>query len=147
MNTVQELMNKFDGIKTDYAKLFPNNFVSFSRPCLGRNNFYVHLLLQHPKDCYNGIEQNDPMMTMFNITQIGDDNFVVELINGESLYVNPVDRMLAMSRVKCAFRKTTGNHAKVLAAMNKYFAKRKDCINTNRENIYGLNRIDVKYFA
>ncbi len=140
-----ELVAQFEELKAAHQAIFPNSYMSFSKPCLGEGCFFIGLMLQHPSDCANKIEHNDPMRTILSIYEQADGKFSLELVDGSSLSVNPTVPHMAMSRVKCPFRKSTGDKDKIVKAFTNYLLKRKECIKTNKADIYHVNRIDPKY--
>lgn len=145
MSNTQQIIDTFSVAIEEYKKIFPHSFIKMSAPALQDSTAYITLMLLQPEDCPGGISHNDPMRTILEISSI-KDFFVVERVTGGCLSVNPTNPMLAMSSVKCALRKTTGDKDKIIKALIKYFIARKNCIMDNKENIYGVAKIDAKYF-
>ena len=146
--TYEELTAKFQGLKDAYKAIFPNGYIAFSKPSISEGSFFITVMLQQPKDCTNQIPQNDPMRTVYAIyTSLvqNDIVFTLELCSGNRLSINPTNPMLAMSSVKLAFRKTTGNEEKVIKAFTTHMTKRKTFINEHKDNIYQVNKINPMY--
>ena len=144
--TYLELVAQFEELKAAHQAIFPNSYISFSKPCLGQGCFFIRLLIQQPIECENMIEHNDPMRTILSIYEQADGKFSLELVDGSSLSVNSTEPYMAMSRVKCPFRKSTGDKDKIVKAFTNYLLKRKECIKNNKADIYHVNRINPKYF-
>ena len=74
------------------------------------------------------------------------DGYTIEHNQG-SLSINPLEKYLAMSSIKCQLRKTTGDKDKIVKSLSKYFAKRKQLVVDNMDNIYHVSDIDKKYLV
>lgn len=131
-------------VTSNYRQLFPHSHIAFQKACLGNDSFFITLMLTTPNDAEGKISQNDPFYTTIMITELSNGLFEMEMSQG-ALKVNPVEKYLAMSSVKCGLRKTTGDIAKINKALKNYFQKRMECVVANKANIYRLDRIDVKY--
>lgn len=125
-------------VVAEYKKLFPLSTIYFSKGALGCS--FITLMLTDKDTVFNGIIQNDQFLTNIMIEQNTDGTFTLEHCNG-SLSVNPTERFYAMSHVKCAMRKTTGDANKIKKALATYFKKRKEVINANKYNVYGAAKI------
>jgi hypothetical protein len=121
-----------------YKKLFPLSTIYFSKGALGCS--FITLMLTDKDTVFNGIIQNDQFFTTIMIEQNADGTFTMENCNG-SLSINPIEKFYAMSHVKCAIRRTTGDANKIKKTLATYFKKRKDVIDANKSNIYGASKI------
>ncbi len=138
---MNDLISLFEtDVVAEYRKYFPNSYIKFSKGSLGST--FITLMLTSPNDCMNKISQNDQFYTTIMLS----DGYTIEHNQG-SLSINPLEKYLAMSSIKCQLRKTTGDKDKIVKALSKYFAKRKQLVVDNMDNIYHVSDIDKKYLV
>lgn len=136
-------------LEVSFRKYFPNGGFVSKKQSLGGAGISVAVSLTPKEDWPNGIIHNDPMYTIFSVTEISDDLIEVELTHGGRLTVNPPEDkkvMYAMVPLKIPFRKLKGSQEKVVAGLDAYFKKMKSAVLENGSEIYGRSRIPDKYF-
>ena len=145
----EKLIEDF-GIK--FKKAFPNGFYRGSV----QNRFgepFISLslgLIDNLKDVSSTIRDNDPMFHSIIIHSNNKDGFsldtneLVPLRGG--IYVNPDEgSYLVMQNVKTKLRKAKGSIDKISKHLIKWVDTLKDIFEENKENIYGVDKIDKKY--
>ena len=135
MSAQLEMANE---LKAMYLELFPNSFARVSRACLG-DSFFLDTYLGNKETWFNGIHDNDQSRCIYRI-DFENDSFNIACL-GISLYVNPKDKMFAMSREKMRFVRKHGDKSKVLLDMKKHFVKYREFVNSHKENIYNVQKL------
>lgn len=89
------------------------------------------------KDAWaNGIEHNDPMRTLIDITPIADGKYSVELYSGDTLCIAPpAGSHLAFGRADCKLRKFKGTFEQVLKKLRAWEEKRLQVVEENKDNM------------
>lgn len=149
MEEVNEFLRDMENI---VKKIFPKSAVHADFQSNLGESIHLDWTLGNGKSEYpNGIVQNDPARTAFRIWEPLDSNgnlkeiLVLELIVGGSVYINPPQgSYLAMDRHKVSFRKSKGDKAKILKAVEKYFKKLHGEIKNIQDDIYGVDRLTYK---
>lgn len=146
MQTIQETI---DNITANFKKVFPNGYVHVGvRSGLGSPYLYVDLgLIGDINDVAHCIRQNDPMYTSLMGHNVSEEKpFSIETLQS-GLSCEPLPNThYAMSRVKTAYRKSTGDLVKAEKSLKNYFKKLAKIVKENQDNIYQVNRINPKYF-
>jgi hypothetical protein len=128
--------------KEVFKKVFPHSFINASVGKLGEPSVLLKIALGTDKSEFsNGIIQNDPMHTVIMIdgwNRDGStrDKFTVENNSNSGLTVkaSPENKMYAFERIKI-WRKFSGDKAKVLSGLEKYFVKVKEAIKENLDRL------------
>lgn len=130
-----------------WMKYFKNGTARISPAALGSDTFFLtFFMIGSKEDQDSNIWENDPLMTRLVVEQISEGQFAVERMQGDLFVKPPEDSHLAMGRVKIAFRKFKGDEKKVTASLDKYVKRARGIFDDNRDNIFGADRIDSKYF-
>ncbi len=139
-------------VEKSFKKEFPNGFFrGYAKLGLGEPHISIVFgLIEEQKDTSNSIRQNDPMYHSVMIHSNGDfeaDNLELSSLQG-GLNTNPEEgSYMAMKNVKTGLRNMKkGSLAKMEKSLDSFFKKLKKIVKDNKENIYGYDKIDKKYF-
>lgn len=136
-------------LKDVFKQEFPYGELLIKNASLGRDTRFISITLLSRDDWPQRIIQNDPMHTMFSLTNIGNDQLELALVTGGSISLVPPPehaRFYAMAPFKVPFRKTKGNEDKIVSTLQAYFKKMHQAVVSNEDKIYGRQKIDDKYF-
>ncbi len=141
--SIQKLIPYINAV---YKESFPNSYIEFDYLNLGGVSCFITMLLQQPEDCAHSIPHNDPMRTVFEI-RTHNGKLVADLVIDGYLMLSPTSKNTPIPVVKCEFNKSAGDIETIMFSFSQYIKQRKLCINTHKEKIYNVDRIDKKYFV
>lgn len=136
-----------DGIKQAFKTTFPDGWIDSGVGC-GQTGGLIYIefgLVGDRTQLTSNILDNDPCHHKFLIFA---DTSILEckdLVSGIS--VNPKDKYLAMSHVKTKYRKTTGDHARILKSFITFFDRLQKLVIENEHDIYQRSKYDDKFFT
>lgn len=137
-------------LEASFRKYFPNGFFKATHSKRFGNSIHVRCgLIKELRDISNSIRENDPMLTDI-FMHYNEAAGVFEVGSSASgLSVNPEPgSYMAMSTVKNPVRKfKTDNEAVIVKKLDQYFAKCRDIVKANWDNIYRGDQIDPKYMV
>ena len=146
-----EFKNK---VAASFAKYFPNGFTDATKMDIDNGTHFCVGMIGKIEGQLHSLKMNDPLTIRFAIEDLpfngeddlGNAKLVVEF-NGSTLSTKPVSQYKAMDREKIPARKLTNTPEKVLAALDKYFAKVHDTVKAQAAigNIYSQERIPSQY--
>ena len=160
MRTFKEYINESEWKVADdfinrveklFKKDFPNGyFQGYAKKGLGDPHIVIRFgLIENLTDVSNTIRENDPMYHTVMMHSNGDfegSNIELNPLQG-GLYTNPEEgSYMAMKSVKTKMRKGKGNLAKHEKMFKTFFPRLKGIVKDNKDNIYGYEKIDKKYF-
>ena len=142
-----ETVQFLKAIEDAYHRYLPNSYIRARfNSNLGESISITTMLAASTDECSNHICQNDPIYGTFFIHGLKDGKlpatFTVEGGYGGTLYVKDPTGHLAYNRIRI-YRKVSGDAARVLAGMTKFFEKLAATIKTNIDNIKDVP-FDVK---
>ena len=108
-------------ISLEYKNIFPNSYCKVSKGCLG-DSYAITCYLGNFETWSNGISQNDQLKHTYWIHGPMDNygKYTIEC-DGIGLMINPINKYLAMSRLKISYRKKKNTPEKLIVAMQKHF--------------------------
>ena len=138
-------------IESTFKKHFPNSFINARHSKGIGNSIMVTIALAKDKmEAPNKIIDNDPMLANFaihmNSNQIDDSGeftgepLVIERFRGAGLSWHGQD---GFNRIKVPFRKTTGDPAKIIKALDRHFQRLSDAVKENAEALNAKHDFDV----
>jgi len=148
-NRVKVINNFITNTENNFKKYFPNGwFQIYSSKTIGEESITIRYgLIGNQEDNINGYRDNDPLFNLLSIYPasdlLNDDNELCSLRSG--LYINPIEKYYAMSRVKTAIRKSKGSLSKLEKTLDNYFKKVAKIVIDNKKDIYKLDRIKEEY--
>ena len=145
-----EFQDLMDQLQTSFLNYFPNGYFRIQHSKRFGNSIIISLgLIRDQKDVSSNIRENDPMFTNIFL-HYNEATGIFEVGSSSSgLSINPEPGShMAMGTVKNPVRKfKTDNQAVIVKKLDQYFAKYKEIVKANWDNIYGVNRIDPKYMV
>lgn len=145
-----EFQDLMDQLQTSFLKYFPNGYFRIQHSKRFGNSIIISLgLIKDQKDVSSNIRENDPMFTNIFL-HYNEATGIFEVGSSSSgLSINPEEgSYMAMGTVKNPVRKfKTDNQAVIVKKLDQYFAKYKEIVKANWDNIYGVDRIDPKYMV
>lgn len=145
-----EFQGLMDALQSSFLKYFPNGYFRIQHSKRFGNSIIISLgLIKDQKDVSSNIRENDPMHTNIFL-HYNEATGVFEVGSSSSgLSINPEEGShMAMGTVKNPVRKfKTDNQDVIIKKLDQYFAKCKEIVKANWDNIYGVDRIDPKYMV
>jgi hypothetical protein len=146
---VSDYQGLMDQIQSSFLKYFPNGFFKAYHSTNIANSIHIRVgLIGDISDVSGKIAGNDPMFTSITIFIEDDGSFRVSS-HSSGLSINPEEGShMAMGTVRNPVRKFATDKPEVIVGkLDQYFAKCKDIVKTNWDNIYRVQDIDPKYMA
>lgn len=145
-----EYQDLIQQLESSFRKYFPNGYFSANHSKRFGNSISISVgLIKDLKDVSSSIRQNDPMHTIIFI-HINEAAGTFEVKSSSSgLSVNPeAGSYMAIGTVKNPVRKfTTDNPSLIVKKLDQYFAKCKEIVKANWDNIYQVGRINPMYMV
>jgi hypothetical protein len=152
MNDFEKLAKELERV---YKAKFPHGYFRASHGALGGfSTMFIKVgLVGEDRDCAHGIRDNDIGHGLFSLTGCDKDGnfsgvpFVMETMF-HSLTVKPKNPYHALGFESFKFRKTTKKTSEELVkAWEKYINKCFDIVQENKDNIYNVEKYDMKYIS
>jgi len=140
----------YQEIKNEFYTVFPNGWFGggVSKSTFGDNENISFDFGLVDRDCLpSRILLNDPVHHKFFIYVEPDGQLESSTLQSVISVNPPADSYLAMGRVKTKYRKTTGDHAKILKSFQRFFGRLKTLVVENESNIYQRNKYADKFFC
>jgi len=135
-----------DKIKHEFKTVFPNGWMaSHVGHGLNGKNIYIQFGLVDREQLSSKILNNDPVHHKFLI--FADTDKLESNCLQSGISINPeAGSYMAMGTVKTKYRKTTGNHNRILKSFKTFFPRVKQLVTENEANIYQREKYDDKFF-
>ena len=126
-------LEHFNVLEQMHKEFFPEGMAWVS---LQTDNIIFKSTIRNKSQWVNGIEHNDPMRSIINISKIEDDKFEVELYSGSSLMTKPAKGSTNyFGRADCKLRKFKGNFEQVIKKIRLWEEKRLQVVEDNKDNM------------
>ena len=137
-----------DKIAYEFKTTFPHGWIKASTgSSLGGKQITIRFgLVGDMAQLTSKILENDPVHHLFLIFANTDKLESNCLQSGISINP-PKNSYLAMGRVKTKYRRTTGDHARVLKSFNTFLVRLKQLVIDNEADIYQRGNYDDKFFS
>ena len=137
-----------DAIKQEFNNTFPNGWIKANTgTSLGGKQITIRFgLVGDMSQLTSKILENDPVHHLFLIFANTDKLESNCLQSGISINP-PKNSYLAMSRVKTKYRRTTGDHARILKSFKTFLPRLKQLVIDNEANIYQRDKYNDKFFS